>query len=602
MTWTPPSAPPNLSGERTLYVDLETRDEGLKDLGPGWPWGDGYIVGAAIATADKEWYFPFRHPEGNCEWDVDRWLYEEFYRTRNYVFFNAPYDVGWGRTKHWLFRGTLHDALFGTALLDENRDSYSLDNITRDLFGTGKDTSIPEEERKNIWKMHSKDVGPYAETDVRETRRLHLHQLPLLKQQGLMELYEMECELIRMLVDMRERGIRIDVPRAEELWQELFALERTFPRKFRTIFGVNIPSPSAKKEIVLACDELGIQYPLTELGNPSIKGKWIDAQKSPFLNMLKEFRHVSTIRGLCLEGGILKHLHGDRIYPNFHPLKQDDGGTVTGRFSASKPNPQQASGRTELGLKVREVYLPEEGEVWNCADYSQQEPRLTVHYAVRASCTKADRAAQEMSEEGADFHQIAARMCGISRDRAKPIGLGIIYGEGTDKLCEELGLSRSEGQRILDKYHARAPFMRELSRLCNNTAQTRGYVQTLMGRRCRFNLWEPDEYVAKGRKRPKALPLKEAEEAYPGRRLRRAFTFKALNSVIQGSAGDMGKKAMVNLYREGIVPMIPMHDEFNVSSPGRLDRIAEIMIDAVKLEVPVRVDMGVGKNWKEAKA
>ena len=161
-----------------------------------------------------------------------------------------------------------------------------------------------------------------------------------------------------------------------------------------------------------------------------------------------------------------------------------------------------------------------------------------------------------MAKEDADFHQIIARMGNIPRDQDKPIGLGINYGMGTDKLCAELGVSRSEGQRILDKYHARAPFMRELYRLCESTAQTRGYVQTMMGRRCRFDRWEPDEYVAKGRERPEALPLKEAEEAYPGRRLRRAFTYKAMNRVIQGSAGDMGKKAMVGLYREGIVPMI----------------------------------------------
>lgn len=599
--WTPPKEPPNIKEQRTLFVDLETKDEGLKEQGPGWPWNEGHVVGVAIATMDQEWYFPFRHPEGNCEWDVENWLRHRFEVNRTYVFFNGAYDMGWGRDEGYDFRGTIQDAQFGTALLDENRSDYSLDGITRDLFGTGKSPLISKEDRANIWKMHSKDVGLYAETDVRETRRLYLHQLPLLEDQGLMELFEMECELIRILTDMRERGIRIDVPRAESLWQELFTLERTFPRKFRTLFGVNIPGPSAKKEIVRACDELGIQYPLTPKGNPSITGAWIDAQSSPFLNMLKEFRHVHTIRANILEGGILKHLHGDRVYPNFHPLKQDEGGTVSGRFSASKPNPQQASVRTALGKRVRELYLPEEGEVWNCADYSQQEPRLTVHYALLAHCTKADQAAREMSKEDADYHQILAGMCGISRDNAKPIGLGIGYGMGTDKLCRELGVSRSEGQRILDKFHARAPFLRELYRLCDNTAQTRGYVRTIMGRRCRFDRWEPDEYVVKGRDRPAALPLKEAEEAYPGRRLRRAWTYKAMNRVIQGSAGDMGKRAMVNLYREGILPMIPMHDEFNVSAPGRVDRLPEIMADAIKLEVPVKVDMGVGKNWKEAK-
>ena len=626
--WTPPRELPNLSAARELIVDLETNDEGLRDeIGAGWPWRGGYVVGIGVGTLDRSWYFPIRHAGGG---NVDpeavlRWARDTFAVERRYVFHNALYDLGWSRTDGIKFAGEIHDTNAGAALLDEQRLGYDLDSCARDAGHAGKDTGalvdayrrLPDAAplkndwtraaRANLWRLHSKDVGEYAEGDIDATRALWLWQAPRIEADGLADLYRLECDLLPMLTEMRARGIRIDVGAAERLWDQVRATEALAQKRLKWEFGATITGPRQAGQIAKVCDRLGIAYPLTpKTKKASFSKEWMAKHPHPFFVAFNTWRQLNTTRTLCIEGGILEHLHGDRIHPELSPLRRDNdnGGTVTGRFSCSKPNTQQASERSALGQAVRALYLPEDGALWNAADVSQQEPRLIVHYAVLCRLPKALEAARAFEKEGADWHQIVADMVGITRKNAKPINLGLGYGMGNKKLAASLGLSLADALDIINRYHARLPFVRGLAELCDEKAKARGYITTLGGRRRRFPFYEPDV-----RPRPGAAPVKAvrgldcAKAEWPDAVLRRAYTRLAMNSLIQGSAADWIKRAMLALWRAGIVPMLQVHDEIDTSIavPEESARIAEIVREAVTLRCPVVVNSGTGANWRDAK-
>jgi DNA polymerase I-like protein with 3'-5' exonuclease and polymerase domains len=241
------------------------------------------------------------------------------------------------------------------------------------------------------------------------------------------------------------------------------------------------------------------------------------------------------------------------------------------------------------------LFIPEEGCKWGCFDYSQQEPRLVTHYASLDGLYGVDEVLNSYNEGEADFHQIVSDMASIPRSQAKTINLGLFYGMGKNKLQAELGVSKEDAEALFRTYHDKVPFVKMLMESVMRRAQDKGRVRTLLGRRCRFNLWEPNQFGIH-----KALPHEEAlAEHGPG--IKRAFTYKALNKLIQGSAADMTKKAMVDLYKEGIIPHIQVHDELDISVNNNEDKIKQIMESAVDLEVPNKVDYESGPNWGQIK-
>ena len=240
------------------------------------------------------------------------------------------------------------------------------------------------------------------------------------------------------------------------------------------------------------------------------------------------------------------------------------------------------------------MFLPDEGKKWGCFDYSQQEPRLVVHYAsLHKFPSVYDVVDNYENNSNTDFHQVVADMAQIPRTQAKTINLGLFYGMGKAKLQAELGVSKEKAAELFDQYHAKVPFVKQLMNSAMNRAQERGQIRTLLGRLCRFHLWEPNSFGMH-----KAMPHEDAlQEHGPG--IKRAYTYKSLNKLIQGSAADMTKKSMLDLYKEGIIAHIQIHDELCVSveSDEQAKKIVEVMENAVKLEVPNKVDYEYGKNW-----
>jgi DNA polymerase I-like protein with 3'-5' exonuclease and polymerase domains len=294
---------------------------------------------------------------------------------------------------------------------------------------------------------------------------------------------------------------------------------------------------------------------------------------------------------------ILDHNVKGRIHGELHPLRSDRGGTVTGRFSSSKPNLQQVPARhDEIGPLIRSIFIPEEGMHWGAFDYSQQEPRLTVHYAHKTQQEGSDDAVDAYRNKDADFHQVVADMANISRKEAKIINLGLSYGMGKDKLIRQLDISPQEAEILFDTFHSRVPFIKGLRDQCARLGSNRGFITTVLGRKCRFNLYEPRYEFGST-----PLPFSDALDKY-GQDIKRSFTYKAMNRLIQGSAADMTKKAMVELYKEGILAHTQVHDELDISvdSKETCEKIMQIMADCVPLVVPNKVDAEIGQSWGEA--
>jgi DNA polymerase I-like protein with 3'-5' exonuclease and polymerase domains len=294
--------------------------------------------------------------------------------------------------------------------------------------------------------------------------------------------------------------------------------------------------------------------------------------------------------------------HDGRIHPHINQLRSDDGGTVTGRLSSASPNLQQVPARHEIiGPLVRSLFLPEEGKLWAANDFSSQEPRLLVHYATLLELNGAEKMATAYkTDPNTDFHQMVADMAGIKRKQAKTIGLGLMYGMGKSKLANELDLPLEEADNLIKTFHSKVPFLRgtvdAVMRRIGNVSSN-GSIRTLLGRKCRFPLWEPMEWGVN-----KALPREEAFAKY-GQRIKRAYTYKGLNRLIQGSAADQTKAAMIALERAGFHLLLPIHDEIAlcVANRGEAEAAAKIMSNAVQLEVPSRVDVEIGPSWGEAK-
>jgi DNA polymerase I-like protein with 3'-5' exonuclease and polymerase domains len=299
---------------------------------------------------------------------------------------------------------------------------------------------------------------------------------------------------------------------------------------------------------------------------------------------------------------LLKHEQDGRIHGEINQLKSDQGGTITGRLSMSNPNLQQIPARNEnIGPMIRSLFIPEGNHMWGSFDYSQQEPRLVVHFAAltHGGLSGADEFVHSYQDKtDTDFHQIAAEMAGIDRKTAKTMNLGLFYGMGQKKLGSELGLGEDDTKELFEKYHARVPFVKQLMSLASKSANDNGQVRTILGRICHFDLYEPTKWGVH-----KPLPRDEAVRKY-GSNLKRAFTYKALNKLIQGSAADQTKKAMVEVYKAGITPHIQVHDELNCSCEDmeQVKQIKEIMENCIELEVPSKVDPKIGESWGTLKS
>jgi DNA polymerase I-like protein with 3'-5' exonuclease and polymerase domains len=607
--WTPPERFPDLSDAKEIAVDLETYDPNIRDKGPGWAVNNGYIAGIAIAVDGWKGYFPIRH-EGGGNFD-ERILKKQVQRIMDLpcdkIFHNASYDVGWLRWWGVEVKGKIIDTLIAAPLIDENRFRYSLNELGKDYLKESKSEALLYEAAKEwgvnakaeMWKLPAMYVGPYAEQDADLTLRLWNHFKVELIKQELSSIFELETRLFPCLLDMKTKGVRVDLSKAEKIKKNLQKKEDFLLFQIKKDTGVDVDMWAAVS-VAKAFDKLKIKYDRTPKSDqPKFDKNFLMTHEHPLAKMVVQAREFNKARTTFIDT-ILTHEHHGRIHADINQMRSDTGGTVTGRFSYSNPNLQQIPARNkDIGPLIRSIFVPDEGCKWGSFDYSQQEPRVLVHFAALTGggLKGADEVIESYKTEDPDFHQAVADMAGIDRRTAKTINLGMMYGMGKGKLASELGLGKDDTEDLFAKFHANVPFVKQLMEQATRKADSTGFLRTLLGRKCRFDLWEPRAFGIH-----KALPLWEAEKEY-GRDLKRAWTYKALNRLIQGSSADMTKKAMVDLYEEGIIAHIQVHDELNCSidSDDQKNKIKEIMENTVELKVPLKVDAEIGPSWGEIK-
>jgi DNA polymerase I-like protein with 3'-5' exonuclease and polymerase domains len=607
--WTPPTDFPRLSG--VVALDVETHDPDLKNVGPNWcrP-GVGDLVGFSIAWPQGERYYPFGHAGGgNLDRDVClRYLADlAADPSVQFVAHNALYDYGWTWGRYGIrFANRPFDTQAAVALLDEYRQrnnlGYNLNAVGRDYCGILKDESRLNEaaahfglrSKHDLHLLDSKYVGEYAETDAGNCLEIWHTLEPLLREQNLWDLFMLEMRYAVVVSEMRKRGVRVDVDRAERFRDSLKAREEEASKQIKALVGFEVPA-MAGGAIAKAMDLRGIKYPRTAPteghpdGQPSFTAPWLKTLDDPFPKLLLQLRRLEKVRGTFVEGFFIELATNGRVYPQINPLPTDDSGAVSGRSSCEKPNLQQLSAKdVEMAQEVRGLCLPEEGAEWAALDYSQQEPRLAVHFAWLAGVRGARQVVEQYrSNPRIDFHQMVASLANIGRGQAKILNLALIYGKGEAATCHELGFETEliktkrgrvmevagpEGKAFIEAYHRIVPFVNGLKEACKRAVKKKGYIRTLLGRRCRFGEDKARDHMA-------------------------------VNRLVQGSAADQLKKANVDLYEQlGEIPLVNVHDEngLNKWSDRQIELAVECMVETTPLEVPVIVDVAVGRNWGEA--
>jgi len=602
--WIEPEEYPDLRSYDEIAIDLETRDPELKTRGSGSVIGLGEVVGIAVAVPGKKFYFPIAHGSGP---NMDKvrtleWFKDILLSDATKIFHNAMYDVCWIRKLGLKINGLIVDTMIAASLIDENRFRYDLNTLSWDYLGFGKSEAALNEAAKSrgldpkadLWQLPAMEVGSYAEKDAELTLELWQIFKKEIVYQDVESIFNLETDLFPCLVDMRFLGVRVDVEHAHKLKQDLEYQENLLLKQIKKESNIDVQIWAARS-IATVFDKLKLPYERTKKTQaPSFTKNFLQEHPHPIVKQIAKAREINKAHTTFIDT-IIKYEHNGRIHAEINQIRSDAGGTVTGRFSYNNPNLQQLPARNkELGPMIRSLFLPEEGCTWGCFDYSQQEPRLVVHYAsLHKFPTVYDVVDAYENDSSTDFHQTVADLAKIPRDQAKTINLGLFYGMGKAKLQAELGVSKEKAAELFDQYHAKVPFVKQLMNSASNRAQERGQIRTLLGRLCRFHLWEPNQFGMH-----KAMSHEDAlREHGPG--IRRAFTYKALNKLIQGSAADMTKKAMLELYKEGILAHIQIHDELDLSveSDAQAKKIIEIMENAVSLEVPNKVDYESGKTW-----
>jgi DNA polymerase I-like protein with 3'-5' exonuclease and polymerase domains len=602
----------------------------------------------AIEDSNHKYYIPLRHEGGDNIPDAQEGL--NYLREQAKIFkgeivgAGLSYDLDFLQEEGITFPHIkfYRDVQIAEPLIDDLAMSYSLETISKKYLNYGKDEQLLREAaqiyhvdpKKELYKLPARFVGAYGEADADNPLKVLRRQEREIESQDLWDIFNIESKLLPILIKMRRLGVRVDVAKLEAIERWSAAEERKALEIVKNLSGVNVPFNDVWKAEIIAkpLEAIGCKVPITpKTKKPSIKSEYLDTIKHPVAEAIRRARKVNKIRTTFAQS-IRDHMVKGRIHCVFHQLRSsgdedEDGegvGARYGRCSSANPNMQQQPNRDpEIGPMWRGIYIPEEGKLWGSFDFSSQEPRQTVHYAVSTSLgnvaaneSARQTAAKYNEDVNTDPHQALANIIQgreatkDERFQAKTIFLGLSYGMGGYKLCTQLGLptmkavrdnngksvavdteagqaiiqqgarvfeaAGEEGQKLLDRFNASVPFVRALARVCTQAVNKRGYIRTQAGRKCRF----PKDLVGN----------------YD-------WTHKALNRLIQGSAADQTKITMIALDEANVPMQLQIHDEIAVSVHDKEEAklIVDIMEKAYKLSVPNKIDCEIGLNWGDAK-
>jgi len=646
--WSPPKEFPNLSAAKVIGLDLETYDPELTKAGPGWGRGSGHIIGASLSVSDgTSWYFPIKHgiedgkqvlpPEEaamNMNPDnVLKFLNEVLRGSAPKVGANLIYDIGWLNWENVAVGGKKYDVQFAEALLNSETPDVSLDSLGERYLGIGKETSmlydwlarwcggaVNDRQRKNLYLSPPSLAGPYAEGDASLPIRILSAQWPHMAQRGVVDLFDLECRLIPLLVKMRMKGAPIRVDKAEQVHEQLGERLVGIEKRLTDMAGQPV-NPSAPESVKRAFINIGLDPTTKKDKDGTVKMSFDKARlktvNHPLAHEILEWRKLTKVRDTFIDAYLLKkHVNG-RVYGSFHPLKNDASGARSGRFSSSDPNLQNIPVRSEEGRLVREAFGvdPATGGRWRSFDYSSIEYRLLVHFAVGPGSEEVRQMFRK--DPTIDYHQLVQQLIHkitaleLERTSVKNVNFGIIYGMMLNALSALLGIDKKKTKELLDAYHKAIPYAKETMDMCANEVHSTGVVRTILNRASDFTKWGQ-----KGYQQERDMPLSHeaACRKWGMFNVERQETHKALNRKLQGSAADVMKAAMVEAYESGLfdedacgIPCLTVHDELDFEDLGdlhnpawhELKRCLEGALSS-KLRVPLLVESSYGATWAEA--
>jgi DNA polymerase-1 len=586
---------PDLNQSSVISYDIETFDPFLKQKGTGVYRNDGRILGVAVADEKSGFseYYNISHKEGSIDEKRANLNYiREVLKNKNSkkLATNALYDLDWLENKYSVsVNGELLDIGIAEALLDEYKKSYSLDSLAdsylqKKKFKTEIDTfcesrGFKGDSRKYLYHMPFEMVRKYAIQDVLLPLEIHKKQMPLLEQQNLIDLYKMEMRLFPLLMQMRKVGVRIDVPL---LQPSIDKLQKDIDDSYNKLYGLagyefNINSG---KQLLPVFESLGISYGLTKKKQPSFAKDVLENCGHEVGKLILDIRHKLKIINTYLinafrDGNINGILHG-----SFYPMKTDSYGTKSGRLSSANPNLQNIPSKKKDPISVlcRTLFIPKDGCYWGKIDYSQVEYRIIAHYA---NGPKSEEIRKKYNDDPTtDYHSLVMSWTGLTdRDLAKTLNFAMAYFMGAPACSKKYGWTLEKAKEFINLYHEMVPFVKYTRTQVVNVAKRRGFLRTILNRRARVS---------------KEMRLVGSE-------------FSMFNRLIQGSAADIMKKAMVDSYEAGIfnvlIPHLTVHDELDFSVPKTREgaqafkELKNIMENTVKLKIPLIAEAELGLNW-----
>ena len=491
-------------------------------------------------------------------------------------------------------RGKPFDTMVAAHVLDSTRPTYKLDALAaeflnhrcipiEELIGRGKN-------QVTIDTVPIETVAAYAAEDADVALRLARVLGAKLAEEGLTDLFaKLEMPLLPVLCRMEQLGIRVEAKILKQMEAQLSRQADKLRERIVALAGREFNVDSPKQLAVVLFEELDLPVLKKLKTGPSTDSTVLEqlAVLHELPGIVLDYRKLTKLLSTYLTA-LAQCIHPatGRVHTSFSQI-----GTATGRLSSRSPNLQNIPVRTEQGRRIRSAFVAEAGNVLLSADYSQVELRVLTHLCEDETLLAAFKADQ-------DIHRIvAAEVFGVSpkkvtsdqRARAKTVNFGIIYGQTAFGLSVTLRIPRGEAARFIKQYHQRFPKIHEFLNSCIEQAKDKGYVETIFGRRRK---------------------IAEIDSGNPQRRA--AAERLAINSVVQGSAADLIKQAMVNIAarieRENRPArmLLQIHDELLFELPAdavEADRqiIISEMAGAIKLRVALKVDVGVGKSWMDAK-
>lgn len=600
---------PDLSKAKLIAVDIETYDPNLIVLGPGVYRGDGKILGVSISNGEgfSEYYNLGHYDCGKEERERNvAYLRETLGNSVPKLGQAIMYDLDWLENGEYKIKinGDINSIEIAEALLDETQQEYNLDFMGNKYLGIGKvktviqrfceQNNLKGDPRKWLWKMPYDLVREYAIGDVDLPMAIFGMQRPMLVEQELWDLFRLECELVRTLVLFRKTGTLIDTNKRDRNGLKIQNMIEEKEQKLFSLFGPF--NYNSSMQLAKIFDKQGITYPYTEPkikadksftkgGNPAINAYFFKrySEEIPLVKELFDLRQARHHLDTFIMGSHVKFVGPDGLmHPQFFNLRNDNlgalKGTRSGRLSGANPNLQQqpSKGVDEFwGQLCREDFIPFPDCWWGKIDYSQIEYRFMAHFAVGPGSD--DLRAAYNNNPKQDYHQFIMDLTGLKRRYAKNLNFGVAYGMGADHMAELFGWDVAYAHEIIGIYHERAPYIKSTISLVEQVAKRRGYIKTFLQRRS--HLVDP----------------------------KKAYTMYC--RLVQGSAADLMKKAMLECDKAGIFnvlyPHATVHDELDVSIPKTKEGIDAfkdmqyIMENCITLKVPIKAEAEVGNTWAD---